>query len=61
MHDILEGILPLILYKILKSFHSKSLISIESINIKLQNINYPCNSNKPTFLHTKLFYKVIKY
>ena len=56
MHDLLEGIIPITLFHVLKSLNNGYILNIDILNFKLKNIKLPKKSNnKPVQFRSHFF------
>ena len=57
MHDLIEGVIPLTMYKVLQYLKADNLISIDSMNNKLSLIDFPINKNILLLFEDNIFAK----
>ena len=57
MHDLLEGVIPLTVYKVLKSLYNDKIITISSLNYNLKNLEFPTSCNIPVVFENTFFSK----
>ena len=57
MHDLIEGVIPLTIYKVLMHLKADNLISIDSMNNRLSLIDFPINKNIPLLFEHNIFTK----